>query len=309
MKKKNGFTLVELLAVIVILAIIMIIAIPAVLETMQSARKKTFKEYAMKMTNEGQKTYLADQLTTNPGSCVLYRIKTDLGLNNTGDYKGYVVVKNLNDKQKVYVTLYDDEYMIYGVEQNYLENAELQRYSSSDKLSEKNLLSVANCSSYTVKTTTTYETKTETLNPTPESSTPEVKKLFTGEKEGEFGWVGVYENGNITECYNIEGDIASDGNPANNGTKSNYCTGKTATGNDSACLAAKSTDCCTGVADASGPEYYVYTYFYNENQSNDNDHTACGLHFRKSAPGFPNGTWSGDFLPGGGLAATGVYEE
>jgi type IV pilus assembly protein PilA len=158
MKKKNGFTLVELLAVIVILAIIMIIAIPAVLETMQSARKKTFKEYAMKMTSEGQKTYLADQLTMNPGSCTLYKIKTDLGLNNTGDYNGYVVVKNLTDKQKVYVTLYDDEYMIYGVEQNYLENAELQRYSSSDNLSEKNILSVAGCSNYTVKTSTiSYE--------------------------------------------------------------------------------------------------------------------------------------------------------
>ena len=32
MKKRNGFTLVELLAVIVVLAIIMIIAIPAVLD-------------------------------------------------------------------------------------------------------------------------------------------------------------------------------------------------------------------------------------------------------------------------------------
>ena len=38
MKNKKGFTLVELLAVIVILAIIMIIAIPAVLQTMESAR-------------------------------------------------------------------------------------------------------------------------------------------------------------------------------------------------------------------------------------------------------------------------------
>jgi type IV pilus assembly protein PilA len=44
MKKKKGFTLVELLAVIVILAIIMIIAIPAVLNTMQTARKKSFME-------------------------------------------------------------------------------------------------------------------------------------------------------------------------------------------------------------------------------------------------------------------------
>ena len=47
MKKRNnkGFTLVELLAVIVILAIIMIIAIPSVLATMSTARKKTFEEF------------------------------------------------------------------------------------------------------------------------------------------------------------------------------------------------------------------------------------------------------------------------
>lgn len=49
MKKKNGFTLVELLAVIVILAIIMIIAIPTVLETMASARRSSFAIYIEKL--------------------------------------------------------------------------------------------------------------------------------------------------------------------------------------------------------------------------------------------------------------------
>ena len=49
MKKKNGFTLVELLAVIVVLAIIMIIAIPSVLDVMNTARKKAFVMYVDKI--------------------------------------------------------------------------------------------------------------------------------------------------------------------------------------------------------------------------------------------------------------------
>jgi len=40
--KINGFTLVELLAVIVILAIIMIIAIPSVLNVTEQAKQKSF---------------------------------------------------------------------------------------------------------------------------------------------------------------------------------------------------------------------------------------------------------------------------
>lgn len=40
---KKGFTLVELLAVIVVLAIIMIIAIPAVVESMNNAKKVHLK--------------------------------------------------------------------------------------------------------------------------------------------------------------------------------------------------------------------------------------------------------------------------
>ena len=70
-KKKNikkiikGFTLVELLAVIVILAIIMIIYIPAVLNTMTSARKKTFGEYVTKVYDAAQKKYMSDEMSGN----------------------------------------------------------------------------------------------------------------------------------------------------------------------------------------------------------------------------------------------------
>lgn len=60
MKKKNGFTLVELLAVIVVLAIIMIIAIPSVLDVMNTARKKAFVMYVDKIVTAVQAQYLYD---------------------------------------------------------------------------------------------------------------------------------------------------------------------------------------------------------------------------------------------------------
>lgn len=49
---RKGFTLVELLAVIVILAIIMIIAIPAVLSTMEQARQKLLQNMLLKFITQ-----------------------------------------------------------------------------------------------------------------------------------------------------------------------------------------------------------------------------------------------------------------
>ena len=137
MKKNKGFTLVELLAVIVILAIIMIIAIPAVLQTMQSARQKTFKEYVTKVYSAGQNAYLSKQtLGTNNGTtpievsfkesgdaaglnrkCTAFDIQTGLGLSSTGSYKGAVIVcpgTSVGDETKIYVGLKDDNYSTKG---------------------------------------------------------------------------------------------------------------------------------------------------------------------------------------------------
>ena len=46
MKKRNGFTLVELLAVIVILAIILVIAVPSIMNTIKDARRASFESTA-----------------------------------------------------------------------------------------------------------------------------------------------------------------------------------------------------------------------------------------------------------------------
>ena len=130
MKKNKGFTLVELLAVIVILAIIMIIAIPAVLQTMQSARQKTFKEYVTKVYTTGQNAYLSNQTLGGNASgvkpvnvklsgndCVAFDVKTGLGLSSTGSYDGAVVVcpaTTVGASTKIYVGLKDDNYSTKG---------------------------------------------------------------------------------------------------------------------------------------------------------------------------------------------------
>ena len=130
---RKGFTLVELLAVIVILAIIMIIAIPSVLGTMTTSRKKVFCEYVTKVYMATQNKYLSGQTLgdANAGSSfnvvygydgdyhinLGYDITEDLGLENTGNYKGIsIVIKPTTDDPNIYIAiaLYDDNYALMG---------------------------------------------------------------------------------------------------------------------------------------------------------------------------------------------------
>lgn len=117
MKKKNGFTLVELLAVIVVLAIIMIIAIPSVLEVMNTARKKSFAMYVNKVVGGVQTQYVYD---ANSGAIqgagfYVYNIKNDLNLTSTGSYQGYVTVNATDvDNPQYIVELYDNNYMLHA---------------------------------------------------------------------------------------------------------------------------------------------------------------------------------------------------
>ena len=61
MKKRNGFTLVELLAVIVILAIILVIAVPSIMSTIADARKSSYKSSAMMVASAAETQYMVAQ--------------------------------------------------------------------------------------------------------------------------------------------------------------------------------------------------------------------------------------------------------
>ena len=113
----------ELLAVIVILAIIMIIAIPAVLNTMQSAGRSNFETYARRIANETQKKFTEDNLLGEvPSQTKIYNITKELGLNNTGDYKGYSLISPKSNT--VYLILYNKEYAYIAVN---MSNADLKK--------------------------------------------------------------------------------------------------------------------------------------------------------------------------------------
>lgn len=114
MKRKNqGFTLVELLAVIVVLAIIMVIAIPSVLNSVNNAKKESFYLYAHSLQSKALDKYI-QQLESDPENtdCVVYNVDSyktttevngvekevmvnDLDLSDTGNYEGWVRVKRI----------------------------------------------------------------------------------------------------------------------------------------------------------------------------------------------------------------------
>ena len=67
MKKnsKNGFTLVELLAVIVILAIILVIAVPKVMSVIEDAKKATLESTAKMIASQAEKQKVQNTVLGN----------------------------------------------------------------------------------------------------------------------------------------------------------------------------------------------------------------------------------------------------
>ena len=60
--KKKGFTLIELLAVIIILAIILVIAVPKILEVIENARMKSYKESVELMVHTAKLQYQTQEI-------------------------------------------------------------------------------------------------------------------------------------------------------------------------------------------------------------------------------------------------------
>ena len=61
-KKKNAFTLIELLAVIVILAVILVISIPRILDVIETSKKDSFKNSAQLIADSAEKKKVSDKL-------------------------------------------------------------------------------------------------------------------------------------------------------------------------------------------------------------------------------------------------------
>ena len=82
MKKKKGFTLVELLAVIVILAVILIIAMPKISEVIKKTRLSSLEATAKLLINQAEKKYTENQVLDNSSAIKC----SDVAKLNENDY-------------------------------------------------------------------------------------------------------------------------------------------------------------------------------------------------------------------------------
>ena len=109
MKKlnKKGFTLVELLAVIVVLALIMVLVLPNVMDSMNSAKQQTFLLYANRMLDAAMSKRASDDLAGAAKDC--YLIST-LNNGNTKKYTGKVTYDQTTKEYRI--QMYDNDYQI-----------------------------------------------------------------------------------------------------------------------------------------------------------------------------------------------------
>lgn len=146
---KKGFTLVELLAVIVVLAVIMVIAIPTVIDSMNSAKKNSFVMYGQKMITAAMSKVQGDALDGVAAKSV-YKFSELVA--SSGQYKGYVSYSNGNYT----VSFYNADYVASAVGYD-----ELEQFKKADCGSAQ---VPAICGKVAAASDSTYSTKTGAID-------------------------------------------------------------------------------------------------------------------------------------------------
>ena len=99
-KKKNAFTLIELLAVIVILAVILVIAIPRILDVIETSKKDSFKNSAQLIADSAEKKKVSDKLLGKDESITC----KDVAKISDEDYKSCIISFDSEGNAKVNIT-------------------------------------------------------------------------------------------------------------------------------------------------------------------------------------------------------------
>ena len=154
--KGRGFTLVELLAVIVILAVILVIAVPKVSEVINSSKKASFESSAKTIASQAEKKKMEKEILEDTGSIncsdVVKLNNTDYGnfsitfdgntakvtLVGKGKFEGLQIINGTKDNAKAE----EIKAPVYGNAVNYVNG--LYAYDASSNGLEKDTTSDAN---------------------------------------------------------------------------------------------------------------------------------------------------------------------
>ena len=141
LKNTKGFTLVELLAVIVVLAVIILIAMPAVMNSMEKARRNAFAVEANELVKIAQTAYsdlMMKNLTGN-SYCFSYQYLKDAGFleKNDTNYSGSVSVNiDSNGKASYKIWLTNKNFMIDGKTVSEIETSKISTLNASGSVSQ-----------------------------------------------------------------------------------------------------------------------------------------------------------------------------
>lgn len=133
MKNKKGFTLVELLAVIVILGVLLMIAVPAVQNVIKKAKNNATQKQAELFIDAAKKMAIIDEATSDMVIYKLSDLDSDVDKNR---FTGMVVALKENGSYKYYIYL-NDSVNKKTICNNNNNNNNIFEFASEDKINEK----------------------------------------------------------------------------------------------------------------------------------------------------------------------------
>lgn len=132
MKNKKGFTLVELLAVIVILGVLLMIAVPAVQNVIKKTKNNATQKQAELFIDAAKKMAIIDEATSD---MVIYKLSDLDSSVDKNRFTGMVVALKENGSYKYYIYLNDSvNKKTIGNNNN---NNDIFEFASEDKINEK----------------------------------------------------------------------------------------------------------------------------------------------------------------------------
>lgn len=130
MKNKKGFTLVELLAVIIILGVLLMIAVPAVQNVIKKTKNNATQKQAELFIDAAKKMAIIDEATSDMLIYKLSDLDSDVDKNR---FTGMVVALKENESYKYYIYL-NDSVNKKTIGNN---NNDIFKFASEDKINEK----------------------------------------------------------------------------------------------------------------------------------------------------------------------------